>query len=157
MRIKRYKTKERNEVLIKIARSYRLVKSIAHLLVGLLDNDRFAILDFLVFSNRRAGSGDEQERESEALVSLHTRHQNIRVLYFTKLCKKLRENRFKNTLENLLFNSQLIMGSRNTRGSRGEAEHNSNESSSNRGISEDAESDDNETDLVSVLAFLLRR
>lgn len=49
------------------------------------------------------------------------------------------------------------MGSRQTRRSRSEAEHTSDESSSNPAIGEDTESDDNESDLVSVLAFLLRR
>lgn len=49
------------------------------------------------------------------------------------------------------------MGSRNTRGSRREVEQNRDESTSNPGVTEDAESDDNESDLVSVLAFLLRR
>lgn len=49
------------------------------------------------------------------------------------------------------------MGSRNTRGSRREVEQNRDESTSNAGVTEDADSDDNESDLVSVLAFLLRR
>lgn len=45
MRQKRYKVEERNEIFVFYVRSYRLVKSIAHLFVGLLDNERFAILD----------------------------------------------------------------------------------------------------------------
>ena len=49
------------------------------------------------------------------------------------------------------------MGSRHTRRSASEAEHTSDESSTNPAINEDTESDDNESDLVSVLAFLLRR
>jgi len=49
------------------------------------------------------------------------------------------------------------MGSRHTRRTANEAEHTSDESSNNPAISEDPESDENETDLVSVLAFLLRR
>lgn len=49
------------------------------------------------------------------------------------------------------------MGSRHTRRSTSEAERASDESSSNAAVSEDTESDDNESDLVSVLAFLLRR
>ena len=49
------------------------------------------------------------------------------------------------------------MGSRHTRRSANEAEHTSDESSTNPAINEDTESDDNESDLVSVLAFLLRR
>ena len=56
-----------------------------------------------------------------------------------------------------LLNSGLSMGSRNTRGSRREVEQNRDESTSNPDVTEDADSDDNESDLVSVLAFLLRR
>ena len=49
------------------------------------------------------------------------------------------------------------MGSRHTHRSTREAEHNSGESSNDAAMSEETESDDNESDLVSVLAFLLRR
>ena len=49
------------------------------------------------------------------------------------------------------------MGSRHTRRSANEAEHTPDESSANPTINEDTESDENESDLVSVLAFLLRR
>lgn len=50
------------------------------------------------------------------------------------------------------------MGSRHTRRSANEAEHTSDESSTNPAINnEDTESDENESDLVNVLAFLLRR
>ena len=51
------------------------------------------------------------------------------------------------------------MGSRHTRRPTNETEHNSDDLSSNNpaAMSEDTESDDNESDLVSVLAFLLRR
>ena len=49
------------------------------------------------------------------------------------------------------------MGSRHTRRSANEAEHTSDESSANPTINEDTESDENESDIVSVLAFLLRR
>lgn len=49
------------------------------------------------------------------------------------------------------------MGSRHTRRSNNEAEHTSDGSSTNAAISEDTESDENESDFVSVLAFLLRR
>lgn len=49
------------------------------------------------------------------------------------------------------------MSSRHTRRSANEAERTSDESSTNPAIGEDTESDENETDLVSVLAFLLRR
>lgn len=48
------------------------------------------------------------------------------------------------------------MGSRNTRGSRREVEQNPDEPRSDPSVIEDADSDDNESDLVSVLAFLLR-
>lgn len=49
------------------------------------------------------------------------------------------------------------MGSRHTRRSANEAEHTSDESSTNPAINnEDTESDENESDLVNVLAFLLR-
>lgn len=57
-----------------------------------------------------------------------------------------------------MFSRELIMGSRHTRRSANEAEHTSDESSTNPAINnEDTESDENESDLVNVLAFLLRR
>ena len=68
------------------------------------------------------------------------------------------KTRFLPRIWELFSHSYLIMGSRHTRRSGGDRERTSNSQreGANSALSEDTESD-NESDLVSVLAFLLRR